>query len=394
MSAVLPTYARMDLAFERGEGSYLITEDGERYLDFAGGIAVNALGHANEILIAALTEQAQKVWHTSNLYQIKGQERLAARLCDLTFANKVFFGNSGAEANECAIKMARKYQAFHGRPERYRLITFTGSFHGRTLATLSASKNAKHTEGFGPEMDGFDQIADLDIDLVKAAIGDETAGMYIEPIQGEGGIRVVSAQFLKELRALCDEHDLILIFDEVQSGVGRTGTLFAYEQLGVEPDVMAVAKGIGGGFPLGACLATDRAAEGMIAGTHGSTYGGNPLAMAVGNAVLDVVAQPEFLDQVKQKALSVKQKLARIQDENPGVLEEVRGTGLMLGLKVKPPVGDVIKALANHKVLTVPAGDNVVRLLPPLNVSDEEIEQAVNAIEQACQDLTREAVPS
>ena len=391
-TAVMPTYARRDLVFERGEGVWLETAKGERYLDFTGGVAVSALGHANPHLVAALTEQAGKIWHSSNLFRISGQERLAERLCALSFADRVFFCNSGAEANEGAIKTARKYHSKMGAPERYRVITFDGAFHGRTLATISAGNNAKHLDGFGPKVDGFDHVAELSMALTEAAITPETAAIMIEPIQGEGGIRAVPADFLRGLRALCDQHKILLILDEIQCGMGRTGKLFAYEWAGIEPDIMALAKGLGGGFPMGAFLATEAAAAGMIAGTHGSTFGGNPLAMAVGYAVLDVVAKPEFLAEVARKGLLLKQRLAELKDRYPAVIDEVRGEGLMMGLKLKPPVGDMIAAAQEQHVLGVPAGDNVMRLLPALIVSDAEIGEAVARIGKAAAALERQAV--
>ncbi|MBM1174267.1 aspartate aminotransferase family protein, partial [Microvirga arabica] len=324
-SPLLPTYARAELSFEKGEGPWLFGRDGERYLDFGAGIAVNALGHAHPHLVQALTEQASKVWHTSNLFQIPEGERLAKRLVENTFADVVFFSNSGAEANEAAIKMARKYHAVNGHPERFRIVTFEGAFHGRTLATIAAGGQAKYLEGFGPKVEGFDQVPVEDIEALKAVIGPETAALMIEPIQGEGGIRTVSNAFLRELRQLCDSQGLLLIFDEIQTGVGRTGKLFAYEWTGVTPDIMAVAKGIGGGFPMGACLATAEAAKGMTVGTHGTTFGGNPLAMAVGNAVLDIILEPGFLKEVEPKGLLLKQRLAELKDRHPGVIADVRG---------------------------------------------------------------------
>jgi acetylornithine/N-succinyldiaminopimelate aminotransferase len=382
-SAILPTYARADVAFERGEGAWLITADGRRYLDFGAGIAVNALGHAHPALIKALTEQAGKLWHTSNLFQIPEGERLAQRLVDNTFADRVFFTNSGAEANECAIKMARKYHAAKGHPEKFRIITFEGAFHGRTLATIAAGGQQKYLEGFGPKVDGFDQVPFGDHEALKAAITPETAAIMIEPVQGEGGIRPVPQVCLKGLRALCDEQDLLLIYDEVQTGVGRTGHFFAYEASGVAPDIMAVAKGIGGGFPMGACLATEAAAAGMTAGTHGTTFGGNPLAMAVGNAVLDVVLGPGFIDDVRQKALRLRQRLAELKDRHPDVIAEVRGEGLLLGLKLKVPNTDFTRMAREAGILIIPAGDNVVRLLPPLIIGDNEITEAFNRLDLA-----------
>lgn len=376
-SAVMGTYARQDVVFERGEGCWLISTTGERYLDFGSGIAVNLLGHAHPKLVGALTEQAQKLWHTSNLYRVEGQERLAGRLCAATFADKVFFCNSGAEAVEGSIKLARRYHHVSGNPERYRIITFKGAFHGRTLATIAAAGNEKYLDGFGPQMPGFDVLPLGDMAAVEATIGPETAGIMIEPVQGEGGIRVVPVEQLQRLRELCDAHGLLLILDEVQSGMGRTGKLFAHEWAGITPDVMAIAKGIGGGFPVGAFLATAEAAKGMTPGTHGSTFGGNPLAMAVGNAVMEVVLEPGFLEAVQQKAIRFKQELARIKDEFPDVVEEVRGTGLLIGLRLKPPVADVVKACTAEKLLAVSAGDNVLRVLPPLNIGDAELTEGL-----------------
>ena len=316
-SHLLPTYARVNLAFERGEGAWLIATNGDRYLDFASGVAVNALGHAHPRLVAALAEQAQKVWHVSNLYQIPEAERVAQRLCDASFADVVFFCNSGAEAMECAIKMVRKYQSANGAPERYRVITFEGAFHGRTLATLAAGGQKKYLDGFGPVVEGFDQVPFSDLEATKRAMTAETAAILIEPIMGEGGVRVVAPAFLRALRELCDQNGLLLVFDEVQTGMGRTGELFAYQRAGVAPDIMALAKALGGGFPVGACLATREAAKGMTTGTHGSTFGGNPLAMSVANAVLDVMLAPGFLDRVRQTALLFKQRLAQIKDSYP-----------------------------------------------------------------------------
>ena len=348
-SHLLPTYARTPFAFDRGEGSWLVTTEGERYLDLGAGIAVSALGHSHPHLVEALKAQAEKLWHTSNLYTIPEGERLADRLAALTFADTMFFTNSGAEALECAIKMARKYQSASGRPERYRIITFSGAFHGRTLTTIAAGGNQKYLDGFGPPVDGFDNVPFGDHEALKTAIGPETAAILVEPVQGEGGIRVVPPQCLRGLRDLCDEHGLLLMFDEVQCGVGRTGTLFHYEQAGVEPDVMAVAKGIGGGFPLGACLATAEAAKGMTLGTHGSTYGGNPLAMAVGNAVLDIVAEEAFLAEVRRKGLLLRQRMAELKDRHPAVIEEVRGEGLLMGVRTVVPNTDLVAAAREEK---------------------------------------------
>jgi acetylornithine/N-succinyldiaminopimelate aminotransferase len=381
-TAILPTYNRANVAFERGEGAWLIAENGERFLDFGAGIAVSALGHAHPHLVKALTEQAQKLWHTSNLYMIPEGERLARRLCDATFADRVFFTNSGAEANECAIKMARKFHAAKGQPERFRIITFEGAFHGRTLATIAAGGQAKYLEGFGPKVDGFDQVPFGDHEALMAAITPETAAIMIEPIQGEGGLRPVPAQCLKGLRALCDERGLLLIYDEVQTGVGRTGRFFAHEWSGATPDIMSIAKGIGGGFPVGACLATEAAAAGMTAGTHGTTFGGNPLAMAVANAVLDIVLAPGFLDGVIAKSNRLKQRLAELKDRHPDVIEAVRGEGLMLGLKLKTPNTEFAAAARASGLLVVPAGDNVVRLLPPLTITEDDIGEAFTRLDR------------
>jgi acetylornithine/N-succinyldiaminopimelate aminotransferase len=388
-SHLLPTYARVDLAFERGEGPWLFATDGERYLDFTAGVAVNALGHAHPRLIEALSAQAQKVWHVSNLFRIPEAERLAERLCAETFADLVFFCNSGAEAMECCIKVARKYQYASGRPDRHRFITFEGAFHGRTLATLAAGGQKKYLEGFGPIVEGFDQVPFGDLDAVKKSIGPETAAILIEPIQGEGGVRVVPTSFLRSLRELCDRHDLLLVFDEVQTGIGRTGSFFAYQRCGVAPDVMGIAKAIGGGFPLGACLATAEAGKGMTAGTHGSTFGANPLAMAVGNAVLDVVLAPGFLDKVHRSAILFRQHLAEIKDRHPGVVADVRGEGLLLGLVAACPNGELVGALRDEKLLAVAAGDNVVRMLPPLIIEEPDIADAIGRIDRAAARIER-----
>jgi acetylornithine/N-succinyldiaminopimelate aminotransferase len=384
MSAVLGTYARLDVEFDRGEGAWLFTASGDRYLDFGGGVAVNILGHAHPHLVAALTEQMRKLWHTSNLYRITGQERLAERLCSATFADKVFFANSGAEAMEAAIKMARKYHSHRGNPERYRILTFEGAFHGRTLATIAAGNQPKHTAGFGPKVEGFDQVPLGDLEAAKAAMTEETAGILIEPIQGEGGIRFAGWPFLQALRKLADENGVLLMLDEVQCGMGRTGKLFAYEWSGIEPDIMAVAKGLGGGFPIGACLATEKASAGMTAGTHGSTFGGNPLAAAAGNAVLDIVLEPKFLLQVREMGLLFKKQLADIADRHARIVAEVRGEGLMLGLRCNVPNTDVAGAFFAEKLLAVTAGENVVRLLPPLIVTKTEIKEACAKIDNAC----------
>jgi acetylornithine/N-succinyldiaminopimelate aminotransferase len=392
MSGVLGTYARLDVEFDHGEGAWLFTASGDRYLDFGGGVAVNILGHAHPHLVAALTEQMRKLWHTSNLYRITGQERLAERLCSATFADKVFFANSGAEAMEAAIKMARKYHSHRGNPERYRILTFEGAFHGRTLATIAAGNQPKHTAGFGPKVEGFDQVPLGDLEAAKAAITKETAGILIEPIQGEGGIRFAGWPFLQELRNLADENGGLLMLDEVQCGMGRTGKLFAYEWSGIEPDIMAIAKGLGGGFPIGACLATEKASAGMTAGTHGSTFGGNPLAAAAGNAVLDIVLEPKFLLQVREMGLLFKKQLADIADRHARIVAEVRGEGLMLGLRCNVPNTDVAGAFFAEKLLAVTAGENVVRLLPPLIVTEAEIKEACAKIDSACARLN--ATPS
>ena len=388
-SHLLPTYARVDLAFERGEGAWLVATDGERYLDFTGGVAVNGLGHAHPYLVAALKAQADKVWHVSNLFRIPEAERLAERLCAETFADLAFFCNSGAEAMECVIKVARKYQYASGRPERYRIVTFEGAFHGRTLATLAATGQKKYLEGFGPPVAGFDQVPFGDLDAVKAAIGPETAAILVEPIQGEGGVRVAPTLFLRSLRELCDHHGLLLAFDEVQTGIGRTGSLFAYQRCGVAPDVMGIAKAIGGGFPLGACLCTAEAGAGMTAGTHGSTFGANPLAMAVGNAVLDVVLAAGFFDKVRRSAILFRQRLAEMRDRHSGVIAAVRGEGLLLGLVAVGPNGALVDALRAEKLLAVAAGDNVVRMLPPLIIEENEIAEAITRIDRAAERLER-----
>jgi acetylornithine/N-succinyldiaminopimelate aminotransferase len=389
-SHLLPVFARVDLGFECGEGVWLTATNGERYLDFTSGVAVNALGHCHPHLVAALQEQATKLWHMSNLFKSPDGERLAARLCEASFADLVFFANSGAEAMECAIKITRKYQAARGRPERYRIITFEGAFHGRTLATLAATGSAKYLEGFGPPMDGFDQVALGDLEAVRRAIGPQTAGILIEPLQGEGGVRAAPHAFFKALRQLCDDNGLLLIFDEVQTGMGRTGELFAHKRLGVTPDVMPLAKALGGGFPIGACLATAEAASGMTPGSHGSTFGGNPLAVAAANAVLDVMLKPGFFEHVQKMSLLLKQKLASVIDRHTDVLAEVRGEGLLIGLKAVVPSADLVTALREQNLLTVGAGENVVRFLPPLIVSEAEIEEAVQRLDRACTALSAE----
>ena len=389
-SPILPTYARADIAFERGEGAWLHARSGERYLDFGSGIAVNALGHSHPHLVSALTEQAGRLWHVSNLFRIPEGERLAQRLVDATFADVVFFSNSGAEANEAAIKMARKFHAANGEPHRFRIVTAEGAFHGRTLATIAAGGQKKYLDGFGPKVEGFDQVPFGDHDALHAAIGPETAAILVEPIQGEGGVRAVPTQCLRGLRTLCDERGLLLIMDEVQTGVGRTGKLFAHEWSGVAPDIMSVAKGIGGGFPLGACLATAEAAKGMTVGTHGTTFGGNPLAMAVGNAVLDVVLSPGFLDHVERMGMVLKQRLAELKDRHPAIIAEIRGEGLILGLRTHVLNADLAAAARAEGLLVIPAGDNVVRLLPPLVIGDDEVREAFDRLDAACAALEGE----
>ncbi|GLO77451.1 aspartate aminotransferase family protein [Sulfitobacter pontiacus] len=385
--SVLPTYSRAPLSFVKGEGSWLIEQDGRRFLDLGAGIAVNALGHAHPALVAALTKQAGQLWHTSNLYEIPQQQELADRLVALSFADTVFFTNSGTEACELAVKMARKYFYDKGQPDRTEIITFSGSFHGRSSAGIAAAGSEKMTKGFGPLLPGFKHIEFGDMEALGAAITDTTAAIMIEPVQGEGGIRPVPDADLKQMRALCDTHGLLLIFDEVQCGVGRTGKMFAHEWAGVTPDIMMVAKGIGGGFPLGAVLATENAASGMTAGTHGSTYGGNPLGCAVGNAVVNIIGTDAFLEDVNRKAGLMRQKLEGLVASHPDVFESVRGSGLMLGLKCKATNSDVVSAGYRHEVITVPAADNVIRLLPPLNITDEDIAEAVSRLDQAASSL-------
>ncbi|MEM7694925.1 MAG: aspartate aminotransferase family protein [Pseudomonadota bacterium] len=391
-SSVFATYNRAPVSFETGEGVWLMGSDGRRYLDMGAGIAVSACGHAHPHLVAALQAAAAKVWHTSNLFRIDEQERLAERLTAHSFADRVFFCNSGAEANEAAIKAARRYHFVNGAPERWRIITFEGAFHGRTLGTIAAGGAPKYLEGFGEAAPGFDQVPLNDIDAVRAAIGPETAAIHIEPLQGEGGIRAVEPAVLKGLRALCDEHGLLLSFDEVQTGIGRFGTLFACDALGVTPDILASAKALGGGFPIGAMLATEEAAKGLVPGTHGTTYGGNPLACAVGNAVLDVVLADGFMDGVKAKGGFLKQRLADVVDSHPAVFEGVRGEGLMLGVKCRAPVGDVVAAAREAGLIIIPAGEGVARFIPPLVVSEEECAEAARRLETAAVSVARAAL--
>jgi acetylornithine/N-succinyldiaminopimelate aminotransferase len=376
----MPTYARADLAFERGEGAYLFTGDGRRYLDFAAGVAVNALGHCHPRLVKALTEQASKVWHTSNLYRVPGQEKVAAKLVERTFADTVFFCNSGAEAMECSIKMARRHHYVAGNPERYRVICAEGAFHGRTLATVAAGGQKKHMEGFTPTVEGFDHVPFGNLNALRDAITKETAAICVEPVQGEGGIVPGDPDYLRRLRATADEFGLLLIFDEVQTGMGRTGSLFAHQQAGVAPDIMAAAKGLGGGFPVGACLATEKAASGMVAGTHGSTFGGNPLAMAVADEVIDVMTEPGFLEHVQAMGTLLRTRVEETAARFPGIIQEVRGRGLMLGLKPVMPNTEMVARLAAGGLLTVGAGDNIVRMLPPLIIDETHVDEAVGIL--------------
>jgi acetylornithine/N-succinyldiaminopimelate aminotransferase len=384
ITAVMPTYARADLAFEHGEGAYLFSTTGEKYLDFASGIAVTALGHSHPHLVETLITQGRKLWHTSNVFQIPEQTRLAERLVANSFADTVFFGNSGAEAGELAIKITRKYQHDTGHPERYRIIGCQGAFHGRTLATLAAAGNEKYLKGYDPVVEGFDHVAFDNLNELRAKIGPETAGIIVEPVQGEGGIRPASADFLKGLRAAADEFGLVLIFDEVQCGMGRTGKLWAHDWFGVTPDVMMAAKGLGGGFPVGACLATEKVASVMGPGAHGSTFGGNTLAMSIGNAVLDVMLAPGFFDNVNAQAEALRTKLETVAAAHPKVLSGVRGAGLLLGLQCLVPNGELVEKLRAHKLLAITAADNVVRLAPPLIIGPREIDEAVAAIDAAC----------
>ena len=385
--AVLPTYARYDLAFERGEGAYLYTAEGRRYLDFSSGVAVTALGHGHPHLVAAVVEQAQTLWHCSNLFRIPGQERLAARLVAGSFADTAFFCNSGAEAMECAIKMVRKYHDAVGRPEKHRIIACSGSFHGRTFATLAAAGNEKYLAGFAPALAGFDHVAFGNLNELRAAITPQSAAILVEPVQGEGGIRAAPLDYLRELRRVADEFGLLLVFDEVQSGMGRTGRLFAHEWAGIAPDIMGIAKGLGGGFPVGACLATERAAAAMGPGTHGSTFGGNPLAMAAANAVLDVLLGEGFLPRVDGIARKLWDALAGLVARHPAVFAELRGAGLLLGLRCAVPNAEVIDRARRHGLLIIAAGDNVARLLPPLIIEDSHVAEAVGILDRVAAEL-------
>ncbi len=383
ITALMPVYGRCEVEPVRGEGAYLYDADGHEWLDFASGIAVNILGHGHPHLTAAIQKQAATLMHTSNLYKVPAQAHLAQRLVDLTFADTVFFTNSGAEAVECSIKTARRHFSAKGEPQRHRILTFANAFHGRTLGTISATDQPKLRDGFEPLLPGFQVLPFDDLAAATAAVDDSVAGFMVEPVQGEGGLRPASQDFLKGLRALCDEHGLLLILDEVQCGVSRTGTFFAHEQYGITPDIMAIAKGIGGGFPLGACLATENAASGMVVGTHGSTYGGNPLAMAAGEAVLDVVTTPEFLAHVNDMAARLRQGLEQMIPNHDHLFESVRGMGLMVGLKLKSDSRAFVNFTRSHGLLTVAAGDNVVRLLPPLNIEEHHIRECIDKLSAA-----------
>lgn len=388
ITSVLPVYNRNPLEIERGEGSYLITKDGKRYLDFVTGVAVNCLGHCHPKLVEALQKQSEKLWHISNIFTIPGMDEFANALTKNTFADTVFFCNSGAEAIECCIKMVRKYHDATGNPDKYRVISFTGAFHGRTLAAIWASKrDPMMQEGFGPPVEGFDNIPFGDLQAVRDAITPETGAILVEPVQGDGGIRPCTPEFIQGLRQIADEHGLLLCFDEIQCGMGRSGELYAYQHYGVKPDIMTSAKGIGGGFPLGACLATEKAAQGMTNGSHGSTYGGNPMAMAVGKAVLGEILADGFLDQVKKNSAILKEKLLGVQKRYQGVIGEVRGLGYILGLQTIPANKDFAAALVNHGLLVPVAADNVVRLLPPLNITEAEIDEAIDAVEATCKEF-------
>ena len=387
MSSVLGTYARKDISFIKGKGSYLFTENGDKYLDFVQGIGTNILGHCHDHLVKTIQEQSKKLWHVSNAFVIPEQEKLAKRLTENTFADFVCFQNSGTEATEASIKIARKYFHKIGKPEKNRIITFEGAFHGRTLAALFAANNPKHTEGFGPKVDGFDQVPFADHEAIKKAINKKTAAIMVETIMGEGGIKIIPDFCLKGLRELCNEHEILLILDEVQSAY-RTGNFFAFEPSGIKPDIVPIAKGIGGGFPLGACLVTKKVSIGMTAGTHGSTFGGNPLAMSVGNAVLDILFEKDFLKNVKKKGEYFQQGLNKIKDKYKKVIGEIRGAGLMIGLKMLVDNTEFMKKLTDQKMLTVKAGENVVRLFPPLIVSNKELDEAISKIEQACSEIS------
>ncbi len=386
-NALLATYSPTKFSLARGEGIRVWDENEREYIDFGSGIAVTSLGHCHPHLVQAMQDQSTKIWHTSNIFRMPGQEKLAKRLCDASFADRVFFCNSGAEAIEASIKVARKYHASKGHPERFRIITFEGAFHGRTLATIAAGGQAKYIDGFGPKVEGFDQVPFDDLDALKEAITDETAAIMIEPIQGEGGVRPAPKPFLQAIRKLCDDNGLLLIFDEVQTGMGRTGHMFAYQLAGVTPDIMGLAKGIGGGFPLGACLTTEEAGSGMTVASHGTTYGGNPMAVAIGNAVMDVMTEDGFLDHVRAMAGYLNQKLSGLVDSHPEVFERVQGEGLLLGIKCKAVAGDVMGKAIEHGLLPLTAGNNVLRLAPPLIITKEEIDEAVERLDAAASDV-------
>tara|TARA_B100000029_G_scaffold494708_1_gene558808 strand:+ start:1453 stop:2616 length:1164 start_codon:yes stop_codon:yes gene_type:complete len=387
MSSILGTYARKNISFKEGKGSYLFTENGDRYLDFVQGIATNILGHCHEHLVKTIQEQSKKLWHVSNAFIINEQEKLAKRLTDNTFADFVCFQNSGTEATEASIKIARKYFHKIGKPEKNRIITYQGAFHGRTLAALFAANNPKHTEGFGPKVEGFDQVPFADHEATKKAINKHTAAIMIETIMGEGGIKVVSDSFIKSLRKLCDEHEILLILDEVQCAY-RTGNFFAFERSKIIPDIVPIAKGIGGGFPMGACLVTKKASIGMTTGTHGSTFGGNPLAMAVGNAVLDVILEKNFFKDVEKKGEYFDKNLNKLKDKYPKIIDEIRGVGLMKGLKLLVDNTEFMEKLMKNKMLTVKASEEVIRLFPPLIVSNQELDEAINKIEKVCHEMS------
>ena len=386
MSSVLGTYARKAISFTSGKGSYLFAENGDKYLDFVQGIATNILGHCHEHLVKTIQDQSKKLWHVSNAYIIPEQERLAQRLTENTFADFVCFQNSGTEATEAGIKIARKYFHKIGKPEKNRIITFQGAFHGRTLAALFAANNSKHTEGFGPKVDGFDQVPFADHEAIKKAINKNTAAIMVETIMGEGGIKVVPEFCIQGLRKICDEHDMLLILDEVQCAY-RTGSFFAFEKSGIRPDIVPIAKGIGGGFPLGACLVTKKVSAGMTPGTHGSTFGGNPLATAVGNAMLDVILKDGFLNNVKKKGEYFHEALRKIKKKYPKIIGEIRGIGLLLGIKMLVDNAEFMKNLMDHKMLTVKAEENVIRLFPPLIVSNKELDEAASKIEKVCEEM-------
>jgi len=382
MSSILGTYARRNISFKEGKGCYLFSGNGEKYLDFVQGIAVNVLGHCHERLVDAIKEQSSKLWHVSNIFVIPEQEKLAKKLTENTFADFVCFQNSGSEATEAGIKIARKYFHAIGKPEKNRIITFEGAFHGRTLAALFAANNKKHIDGFGPKVEGFDQVPFADYETLKKTITKNTAAIMVETIMGEGGIKVLPDSFLKRLRKICDENGLLLILDEVQCGIGRTGNFFAFESSGISPDILPIAKGIGGGFPLGACLVSKKASVGMTPGTHGSTFGGNPLAMSVGNAVLDVVLEKDFLKQVREKSKYFYDGLSNLKKNYPKIISEVRGVGFMLGLKLLPDNNEFLERLMENKMLAVKASENVIRLFPPLTVEKKEIDEALNKLEK------------